>query len=111
MEIKHVEEYEKPEYNTFQLKTGKMLTAGIACMAILGLSGTLAGCIERTLGTPPVSITEPVAAQQSSTTPQPCVTTSATLPGSTPTLVFTVPGTPVPPIYTLFVGIPPVHIP
>jgi hypothetical protein len=44
MEIKHVEEYEKPKFNTFQLKTGKLLMAGAACIALLGMAGALEGC-------------------------------------------------------------------
>ena len=44
MEIKHVEEYEKPKFNSFQMKTGRVLMAGAACMALLGMAGALEGC-------------------------------------------------------------------
>jgi len=44
MEIKRVKEYENPKFSTFQLKTGKILVAGVACLALLGASSTLQGC-------------------------------------------------------------------
>ena len=44
MEIKHVEEYEKPKFNSFQMKTGRVLMAGAACIALLGMAGALEGC-------------------------------------------------------------------
>ncbi|MCL2281495.1 MAG: hypothetical protein FWC25_02395 [Dehalococcoidia bacterium] len=44
MEIKQVDKYEKPKFNTFQLKTGKVLLAGAACLALLGISSTLGSC-------------------------------------------------------------------
>ena len=50
MEIKRVEEYEEPKFNTFQLKTGKMLATGAACLALLGISST-GGCINSTTET------------------------------------------------------------
>ena len=45
MEIKRIDEYEKPKFNTFQLKTGKMLATGAACLALLGISST-GGCTD-----------------------------------------------------------------
>ncbi|MCL1885654.1 MAG: hypothetical protein FWF98_02670 [Dehalococcoidia bacterium] len=57
MEIEHVKDYSKPKFNSFQLKTGKMLMAGAACIALLGMAGALGGCAENlidgeyTLGT------------------------------------------------------------
>ncbi|MCL2281496.1 MAG: hypothetical protein FWC25_02400 [Dehalococcoidia bacterium] len=47
MEIKQVDEYEKPKFNTFQLKTGKILLAGAACITLLSMSGILEGCSKK----------------------------------------------------------------
>jgi len=44
MKIKRVKEYENPKFSTFQLKTGKILVAGAACLALLCASSTLQGC-------------------------------------------------------------------
>ncbi|MCL2615726.1 MAG: hypothetical protein FWD30_02885 [Dehalococcoidia bacterium] len=73
MEIKHVEEYEKPKFNSFQLKTGKVLMAGAACIALLGMASALGGCGENliepeyTPGTPaPQDFTNETGSDQSS---------------------------------------------
>jgi len=50
MEIKHVKEYENPKFSTFQLKTGKILVAGAACLALLCASSALQGCVQTIAG-------------------------------------------------------------
>jgi len=62
MEIKHVKEYEKPKFSSFQLKTGKILVAGAACLALLCASSTLQGCASTTDGEQPEALLgDPVA--------------------------------------------------
>jgi len=65
MEIKHVKEYEKPKFSSFQLKTGKILVAGAACLALLCASSTLQGCRHTTDGyIPSIDISEETPTEQ-----------------------------------------------
>jgi len=61
MEIKHVKKYENQKFSTFQLKTGKILVAGAACLALLCASSTLQGCAITCGEQPEALLGEPVA--------------------------------------------------
>jgi len=65
MEVKHVKEYENPKFSTFQLKTGKILVAGAACLALLCASSTLQGCRHATVGDiPSIDLSEETPTEQ-----------------------------------------------